>query len=444
MKVKRLPIDRGPAGWNAILPEAEPYPPLDGVQTADWLIVGAGFAGLAATRRLRQLCPNDRCVLLEASRVAHGPSGRNSGFMIDLPHNIASDDYGGALEQDRKQTRMNRAAIDFAEAAAQGYGLIAEAFSRSGKLNAAATDKGMHHNLDYAAHLTALGEGYELLDAAAMKDLTGIDYYQGGLFTPKAAMIQPALFVRGVAAGVTRSGAELFERSPVIALERDGLDWRADTPEGSVTAPKVILAVNDHAESFGFFGRRLMHVFTYASMTRALSDSEVQSLGGAPIWSCLPSDPMGTTVRRITGTGGARIVVRNRFTYDPSMEISEGRIAAVAKDHDRAFAARFPMLSSVSMEFRWGGRLCLARNNAPAFGELEPGLYSACCQNGLGSSKGTLSGMLAAELAAGERSDLLDEMEREPSPVRLPPEPFAWMGANAVIRWNERKAGKEL
>jgi hypothetical protein len=58
--------------------------------------------------------------------------------------------------------------------------------------------------------------------------------------------------------------------------------------------------------------------------------------------------------------------------------------------------------------------------------------------------KGTLSGMLAAELAAGERSDLLDQMLSEQSPKRLPPEPIAWIGATARIRWSEAKAGREL
>jgi glycine/D-amino acid oxidase-like deaminating enzyme len=37
-----------------------------------------------------------------------------------------------------------------------------------------------------------------------------------------------------------------------------------------ITAPKVILAVNGHLNSFGFLRGRLMHVFTYASMTRPL------------------------------------------------------------------------------------------------------------------------------------------------------------------------------
>ena len=444
MKINKLPVDTGPAAWNAILPDEPARPSLNESVTADWLVIGAGFAGLAATRRLRQLRPDDRIAVLDATRVAHGPAGRNTGFMIDLPHDLASDGYGGSVERDRRQIGRNRAAIDFAADAAREYGLSAEAFVRSGKVNAASTEKGLRHNAAYAAHLTALGEAHEVLDATAIRDLTGTSYYAGGLFTPGAAMIQPALFVRGVAAGLVSNRTTFWEDSPVVELDRRGNDWLARTPGGSVTAPKVVLAVNGHAESFGYFERRLVHIFTYASMTRALTPGEVRTLGGGPRWGCTPADPLGTTVRRISGTGGDRIVVRNRFTYDPSMRVSQARIVAVAHDHDRAFKVRFPMLEGVVMEYRWGGRLCLSRNDVPAFGEVDEGLYAACCQNGLGTTRGTFAGMMAAELAAGTPSELLDALLTERPPRRLPPEPLAWIGANARIRWGERKSGKEL
>ena len=444
MEIRNLPKDPGPAGWNAILPDEPPRPALEGATTADWLVIGAGFTGLAAARRLRQRRPDDRIAVLEATRVGHGPAGRNSGFMIDLPHHLTSDDYGGALEADRKRTAMTRAAIDFAADAAQEYDLGDEAFIRSGKINAAATEKGLRHNADYSRHLAAMGEPHEMLDAAAMQALTGTDYYRGGLFTPGAAMIQPALFVRGLARGLASNRTTIWENSPVVALDPGPGGWTARTPKGAVTAPKVVLAVNGHAESFGFFRRRLVHVFTFASMTRALTACEVAALGGRPVWACTPADPMGTTVRRIAGTGGNRIVVRNRFTYDPSMQVDDARIAAVACDHDRAFCARFPMLAGVGMEYRWGGRLCLSRNDVPAFGEIANGLFAACCCNGLGTARGTLAGMLAADLATGAHSDLLDQMLAEQPPSRLPPEPIAWIGATARIRWSEIRAGREL
>ncbi len=443
IQAARLPRDPGPAAWNELLPPA-PAPRILGENvTADWLVIGAGWAGLAAARRLTQLRGGDRICVLESGRIAEGPAGRNSGFMIDLPHNLAADSYDGALEEDRAQTEMSREAIAFAAEAAQELGMPEEAFARCGKINAAASDVGVKHNETYARHLAAMDEPYEILDAKAMQALTGIEFYRNGVFTPGAAMVQPAMFVRAMAVGLSGT-ADLYEQNPVVSLERKGGSWRCETPEGAVAAPRVILAVNGHAESFGFFKRRLMHVFTYASMTRALTDAEVSALGGAPRWGVLPADPMGTTVRRISGSGGDRIVVRNRFTYDPGMEVSESRLRAVARDHDASFKARFPMLQSVEMDYRWGGRLCLSWNGVPAFGEIEEGLFSACCQNGLGLSKGTLAGMLAAEQAAQGNSPLLAKMLASDPPKRLPPEPLAWLGANARMRWGEWKAGREL
>ena len=445
MKRIRPPIDPGPAGWDAILPPRRPQPALSESKTADWLVIGAGFAGLAAARRLTQLDPTGRVVVLEARRIAEGPAGRNSGFMIDLPHDLASDDYGADLERDRMQIAMNREALAFAKEVVETVGMPDEAWSETGKINGAATPKGARHNRSYAAHLTRLGEAHEILDAKAMRGLTGTDFYGEGLFTPGAVMIQPALFVRGAADTLASNRLTLHENSPVTGLERaDGL-WRATTERGSVAAPKAILAVNGYATRFGRFTGRLMPVFTYASMTRSLGGAELAQLGGRSRWGITPADPMGTTVRRVSGTGGDRIVVRNRFTYTPSMEVGDRALAKLALSHDRAFAARFPKLQGVEMEHRWGGMLSLSRNGTSAFGEVDEGLYAACCQNGLGTVRGTLSGKLAAELATRqEPSTSLKAMLSEAAPARLPPEWLSRIGINAVIRHRERAAGREL
>ena len=117
--------------------------------------------------------------MLDAVRVGEGPAGRNSGFMIDLPHDLASDNYGGSLHRDHAQTSANRAAIKFALEAGAEYGLGCEAIIKSGKLNAAATEKGLKHNADYAGHLSKLDEAHEFYDAQTMKEITGTTYYQG-------------------------------------------------------------------------------------------------------------------------------------------------------------------------------------------------------------------------------------------------------------------------
>ncbi len=444
IKVKRLPKDPGPAAWNSILTPAQAYPQLSADIDADWVVVGAGFTGIAAARRLSQLVGDERIVLLDARRLAEGPAGRNSGFMIDLPHDLSSETYAGAHAHDLQQIRLNRAAIDFARDMAHEYGMSKQVFDPCGKVTAAGSVRGEAHINSYRQHLESLDEGYRLMDAAQMKAWTGTDFYTTGLFTPGAVMIQPAAFIRAAAAGLSPR-VEIYEHSPVTGMQL-GAVHRLTTPQGTVRAKRVILAVNGHIQSFGFFPRKLLHVFTYASMTRALTPAEVARLGGARDWGILPADPMGTTVRRSSDLmgSGERIVVRNHATLNQSMEVGEKQLRQAARLQDRSFAARFPMLAGVEMEHRWGGRLCLSWNSMPAFGEVEERVYAAACQNGLGTVKGTLSGMMAAELAVLGRSAMLDEFLEHEQPKHLPPEPFLSLGANMTMKWKEWQAGVEL
>jgi glycine/D-amino acid oxidase-like deaminating enzyme len=444
VKVSRFPNDPGPAAWNAILPAAILRVKLCENLCSDWLVIGAGFAGLSAARRLSELCHGQSITVLDASRVAEGPAGRNSGFMIDVPHDLASDDYGGNAGKDQRDIQLNRAGIAYALDAKASYGMSDEAINVCGKINGAITARGIKHNEEYAKHLKSLAEPFDQLNAAEMQKLTGSTQYVDGLFTPGTAMLQPAMYIRSLAAGIETAGVSIYEMSPVIELKRHGDAWLANTPLGSIKATKVILCVNGHLESFGYFQRRLMHVFTYGSMTRRLTEAESKRLGGEANWSLTPADPLGTTVRRISGIGGDRLIIRNRATFDPSLSVGPTRLTQVSRTHDKSFVDRFPQIKDVDMEYCWGGRLCLSRNSVAVFGEIETNLYSACCQNGLGTAKGTISGKLAAELASGQPSALLDQQLSYAEPTKLPPTPIAKLGATAVLKWGEFRAGKEL
>lgn len=442
--IKRLPVDTGVSGWEAISTRTAPVRMLDGSVSADWLIIGAGFAGLSAARRLAQLHPGDSIAVVDAHEVAKGPAGRNSGFMIDVPHSLSSGEYSVAGESATAlEIAQNRFAIAFAADAAREYGMSAATFDPSGKINAAATERGMKLNDNYAKSLKNIGEQYELLDAAHMQEITGSRYYLGGLYTPGAVMIQPAQYIRDLAFGLDKN-VSLYERSPIIELARVGDNWKAKSHSGVINAPKVILAVNGHIEDFGHFQGRLLHVFTYASMTAAYSNDEFERpVTGTAQWALLPADPMGATVRKITSNGLSRIVIRTKFTYDPSIQVTPKRVAAIAEEQRHSLDARFPELKSTPLEFSWAGRLCLSRNSAPAFGEIEENLYSACCENGLGTVKSTLAGVMAADLASSSHSKILDSFSQMLGPSRLPPKLLTKLGVNSVIRWQALRAGRE-
>ncbi|MDG2356430.1 MAG: FAD-binding oxidoreductase [Paracoccaceae bacterium] len=444
MKVTKLPFNPGPAAWNSILPSDMGHPELNSHKKTDWLIIGAGFAGLSAARRLQLRRPFDRITVLEAKRLAEGPAGRNSGFMIDLPHDLASKDYGGGIQENRKKIEQNRFAVNFARKIVNDLELPREAFQEVGKVNAAATTTGMQHNLNYKNHLTDLKENFELYDAQQMKELTGTTYYLGGLFTPGTVMLQPALYIRELGKKLISNKLKIYENSPVISLVHNGFDWHAKTPKGSITTQKIILATNGHVENFGLFKRRIIHLFTYGSMTRGLTPEESKILGGKAHWGLTSADPLGTTVRKISTVSGDRIVIRNRVTYEPEMRPKTAVLKRIYAKHTASFCVRFPNLKDVQMAFNWGGQLAFSLNNVPAFGEAEKGLFTACCQNGLGTVNGTLQGAAAADYAMGINSKLIDALCTEDPPKKLLPEPITRIGANLRILFGEFKAGAEL
>ncbi len=441
----QTPVFNGPAGWRAILPPVPPRPRLQGDAGCDVAIVGAGFAGLAAARRLRQLDPALEVVILEAARVSEGGTGRNSGFMIDLPHELTSSDYAGSGDShDRQLTALNRQAIAFAASAVEEYGIPAGWFQRAGKINAAASATGMAANESYARHLHDLGEPHEMLDAQAMREITGSAYYQGGLFTPGTAMIQPAGYVQGLAAGLEGQGVRIHEDSAVLRIESDAQGWRLATAQGSLRAPRVILANNGHLESFGFLRGRLMHIMLNACMTEELPAEAIRALGGHECWGATPADPMGTTVRRIgPAQGGNRIVIRQGGYYRPNMQTSAHDLSRLVGIMREKFDARFPMLKGLRFEYSWSGHLCLSKNAVSVMRQLEPGLYAACVDNGLGTTRSTLTGIGAAELLCGRTSAVTAFFAAEAEPSRLPPHPLDTIGANAYMRWKEWQARQE-
>ncbi|MCV2879318.1 FAD-binding oxidoreductase [Sedimentimonas flavescens] len=442
---RRQPQFTGPAGWADLLPAEASRPVLEGQNGCDIAIIGAGYAGLSAARKLKQIDPALDVVVLDAARLGEGGTGRNSGFMIDLPHELTASGYeGGGETRDRQLTRLNRQAIDFAAQAVEEFAIPEGFFQRIGKVNGAGSDVGMAANHAYAEHLRSLGEAFELLDARAMRELTGSDYYHGGLHTPGTALIQPAGYARGLAKGLERAGVRIFVRSGVTRIESDASGWRLATGRGSLRAQRVILANNGHLESFGFARGRLMHIMLNACMTAELTADQIRALGGSESWGITPADPMGTTVRRIgPGQGGNRIVIRQGSYYRPEMATSEADLARASRNMREKFEARFPMLKTVPFEYAWSGHLCLSRNAASVMRELEPGLFAACVQNGLGTVRGTLSGIGAAELACGQQSEITRYFAAEAEPARLPPHPFDTIGANAYLRLKEWQSRRE-
>ncbi|AHL74374.1 oxidoreductase [Stutzerimonas stutzeri] len=437
MQIQQLPADDNGCGWFHLSKQRIPRPPHSGHTSTRWAVIGAGFTGLAAARQLALKFPNDGVVLVEAQQVGFGPSGRNSGFAIDLPHDIGAPDYIGDPATARLSLKLNLAAQGIIRNLVTEHGIDCQ-LNPVGKYQAAIEEKGLRVLDAYRAGLEKLGQAYDIIEARDLPEHIGSAFYRKALYTPGTILLQPAALAKGLADSLPNN-VSLYEGTPIKGVEYgDSIVLKHD--HGTITADKLVLTNNAFASEFGFLKGRLLPVFTYASMTRQLTESEQARLGGKPVWGIIPADPFGSTLRR---TPDQRLLVRNGFSFNPSGKSNQAFLRRVATAHRESFDRRFPMLPGVKFEYTWGGALGMTRNHASHFGTLATNVYGALGCNGLGITRGTITGTLIADWLAGERNELIDFLIAAEGPNRNPPEPFLSIGVNANLRWGQYKAGME-
>ena len=296
----------------------------------------------------------------------------------------------------------------------------------------AVSERGVKAVLEpYAKELEALGEPFQWVDKDALKSKIGSDHFTAAVFTPGGALLNPAALTRGLADNLP-SNVTLYENSPVIESNfQNGI--HLTTNQGSLRAPKMILAANGYSEQFGFYPRRFMHLIAHGSLTRPLNEAERNAYGVEQPWGLTPANAFaGITMRY---TNDHRLLIRQGITYCPSRTISKAEQGTIQRRHKALFDQRFPMLPAVEMEHTWSGILCLSQNSAPGFGKLASNVWSAVCQNAVGVTKGTFGGTLAADLATGRDNPLIDDMMSLGEPSILPPRPFLDIGIRSRFAW---------
>ena len=80
-------VNDNSCSWLKDLYERPNIKTLDKDKACDWLIVGAGYTGLSAARKLSELHPNQKIIIVDAQLAGEGASGRNSGYLVDTTLN---------------------------------------------------------------------------------------------------------------------------------------------------------------------------------------------------------------------------------------------------------------------------------------------------------------------------------------------------------------------
>ncbi|EJX1244798.1 FAD-binding oxidoreductase [Vibrio alginolyticus] len=435
-----LPNDDVTCGWYHALPSIPEKSALKGKQSADYAVLGAGFAGLAMARRLAELMPNARIILIDAQRIGQGASGRNSGFVIDLPHKFSLEHPDP--EHKQKLLSLNRSAIAQLNTLVSKHSISCQ-WSAKGKYQGAVGARGEAY-LDHFEHLMKdLGEPYFHVNGSELAKVLGTNYYSRAIYTPGGYLMQPAALVRGLGESLPEN-VEVLENSPIRKLSKENGCWVLHGDSGSVETPELLLGTSIFTREFGYLKNRLLPVMTFASWTRPLTDAEMQRYGGELNWGLTPADHAGTTLRM---TADRRILIRNTYKHVPKYgsSMNDKVREQIRDDHRQVFLARYPELADVPCTHTWGGVYAISRNFTNFFGQLDEGVYASACDNGVGAAWGTISGTLLADYVVGATSKSLDDIQQVTGmPCLNPPEPFLGLGVKTRIQLAKWQSRSEL
>ncbi len=414
-------------GWAEFLPPRRPAPPPSGTLRADWAVIGAGITGLAAARRLAELNPGHRILVLEARLVGQGASGRNSGYAVTASH------FAGGYRPDeagnyRRVNRINTAGLGILRDQVETLRIDC-GWHEGGIYHTAADAASMREYEAFAHYLNQLEIAHTPLSPEALASRLGTGLYRAGLHVHGGALLQPAALVRGLSDSLP-SNVQLYEQSPVLRLE-DGAPAVLHLKGAEIHADHVVLAANYEMGKLGFLRRYMLGSTLSGSFTRLLTPEERAALGSLPEWGVLSLHTGGATVR-LTAEG--RICIRNTAEYNGDALLSPQQLATRRALHRDGFERRFPQLAHVPFEYSWSGVEGLTRNGTNFFGRKRANIYLAGGYNGSGVSRGTAFGTAIAEFACGADSDLIADCLASAPGQWLPPRPILDIGAFFTVR----------
>jgi glycine/D-amino acid oxidase-like deaminating enzyme len=427
------------SGWYVTSGPELPLVPHRGETRCDCLVIGAGWMGLHAARRYAELAPDQSVVLVDAGRIGNNASGRCMGFAIDLAHNPRKHDFVEDIQGNKDELFTNLDGNAYLRSAVEELGVDCD-WDPQGKYHSAATDHGVADLVSFSRALDVMGQKYRWVEADEMQSMTGSKHYIKALHHPGTILIQPAKYLKNLAR-VLPQNVSVHENTVISTASFGRHEHVFETASGIIRAARVIICAAGYLTRFGFYSQTAIPIYTFASMTRPLGETELARAGNQWAYGLIPANSFGTTVRR---TIDNRLFLRNVYSYAPNFRTTRLDVERAREQQMVAFERRWPDLASLGFEISWGGLLTLAQNGGMVFGELAANVYGAAFCNGTGISRGTAFGKAVAELALGRSSPVIDILNRRAAPSRAYPELITSTAVRLVTGWRFKQAGNEV
>jgi gamma-glutamylputrescine oxidase len=385
------PSSYAPTWYTATMVPASARGPLTFDLDVDVCVVGAGLAGLTTAREIARR--GWSVVVLEGRRIAWNASGCNDGFVLP----------GFAESMDRLVSRVG---LDHAKAlwALSDMGLkyvsatIAEermpgVAPIAGWLKASKFHNGEELAADAQFQREQLGIEIEVWSTEQVRAMLKTNHYFHALYLPRAFHIHPLNYALGLAAAAEAAGARIFEDTPALSIDVEGVRKRIVTPSARVRASQIVLAGNVHLGALmPRVASTLMPIWSYALVTAPLGPRLIEAIA---FRGAVTDTDLANSHYRIVGT--------DRLMWSGHSTTWEADPRTVVPRLKADIAAVFPQLGTIEVEHAWSGVLGNALHRMPQIGELSPGLWLASAFGGHGLNTTAMAGnILASALVDGD------------------------------------------
>lgn len=417
---------------EALDQESALAPSLTGSIEADVCIIGGGFFGLWSAIRLKQANPDMNIAVIERDRCGSGASGRNGGIATNWWAKYLSLMQICGEQEAKRVCEAAESAIDEIGSFCDEHGIDAE-FRKDGWLWTASNQTQMNSWELLTLELEKHGlNPFQLVSPDEVRQRTGSPRVLGGIFDPNAATVQPAKLARGLRAVAIKLGVQVFEHTPLTKLERSELPV-VYTPEGSIRAKKVVVAMNAWGAQFPEL-RRMITLMSSDMVATAPVPERLKAIG---LDSGVAITDSRTLLNYWRNTIKGRIVFGKplgQFGFAGDIETLYDKPSPAADKVEQEMRSFYPQLNDVPVVSNWTGPIDRTIKGLPNFGRLggHKNIFFGIGFSGNGVGTTVFASRIIKSLVE-EANDEWANCGLVDQQIKLfPPEPFSYIGAHIV------------
>ncbi len=352
----------------------EEYATIMTLITCDFLVIGAGMAGLSAAALLSG--HGDTCVLEQEVHPAYHATGRSAAIFVDS--------YG--VGPVRALTAYSRTLFTQGSVPGVDMGLL----SPRGLLYVTFDDVGQaaFAELDYLPRLTPQ-------EVVALLPILKPDRLRWAYHEPTARDMDVHGMQTAYLRHLRRQGGRLFTAAAARAARRVGAVWQVDTPAGTFQAPFIVNAAGAWAgEVAGLFGAIDPGLVPKRRSAAIIDGPTGVDVSGWP----MVADMEGRFYFKPEG-GKLMLSPAEAEPTPPSDAYADDMAIAVAADHFQNVTD----MEITRVQRTWAGLRTFAPDEQPVIGfdPAVPGLFWLAGQGGFGIQTAPAAAALAAALITG-------------------------------------------